>query len=199
MSAADGESTLDAEEYRPEKSQAPGSSHPLQQSHTVGSSSSLKAYPSSAYDQSQTGPSHEEDAPPPFSDLPPDYFTELTNNAAAVHTKRCSILKERPATWLIKGKSMALCPLAATVLTKEGLLKARNLELLAVSHFENDNPSDNDSVSRASGVKRDPTDPLSAVAFGVYDTVGDILLGLVQGPVELGKQVGFLYYRMIIN
>ena len=30
---------------------------------------------------------------------------------------------------------------------------------------------------------------MSAVAFGVYDTVGDILLGLVQGPVELGKQV----------
>jgi hypothetical protein len=67
---------------------------------------------------------------PDFTDLPPDYFTELTNNAAAVHTKRCSILKERPATWLIKGKSMALCPLAATVLMKEGLLKSKQLELL---------------------------------------------------------------------
>jgi hypothetical protein len=94
---------------------------------------------------------------------------------------------------------MALCPLAATVLIKEGLLKARHLELLAVSHSENDNPSDNDSVSRSSGVKRDPTDPLSAVAFGVYDTVGDILLGLVQGPVELGKQVNSLCYRTVIN
>lgn len=38
-------------------------------------------------------------------------------------------------------------------------------------------------------MKRDPTDPLSGAAFGVYDTVSDILLGLVQGPIELGKQV----------
>jgi hypothetical protein len=63
---------------------------------------------------------------------------------------------------------MALCPLAATVLTKEGLIKTRNLELLAHSRSEHGYPSDNDSVSRAAGVKRDPSDPLSAVAFGVY-------------------------------
>ncbi|KAF2684070.1 hypothetical protein K458DRAFT_443071 [Lentithecium fluviatile CBS 122367] len=179
LSAAEGESTLDAEEYRPEKSRAPESSHSVPQTQTTDYPLDVKAYqpPPPANEESQAGPSHADntpDAPPPvYQTLPPDYFTELTNNAAAAHTKRCSIIKERPATWVIKGKSMALCPLAATVLLKEGLLKSKNLEL----------------VSRSSGVKRDPTDPLSAVAFGVYDTVGDILLGLVQGPVELGKQV----------
>jgi hypothetical protein len=84
---------------------------------------------------------------------------------------------------------MALCPLAATVLTKEGLLKSKQLELCVYCVLDWVYLTDNDSVSRSSGAKRDPTDPLSAVAFGVYDTVGDILLGLVQGPVELGKQV----------
>jgi len=126
LSAVEGESTLDAEQYRPEKSPAPD------QSHAAQASSDMKAYQPPTHDQTQAGPSHPEDAPPAFTDLPPDYFTELTNNAAAVHTKRCSILKERPATWLIKGKSMALCPLAATVLTKEGLVKPKHLELLAL-------------------------------------------------------------------
>lgn len=45
-------------------------------------------------------------------------------------------------------------------------------------------------VSRSSGAKRDPTDPLSAVALGVYDTVGDIMYGLAEGPIEFGKHVG---------
>jgi hypothetical protein len=126
LSAAEDESTLDAEQYRPEKSPA------RDQSHTAEASLDQKPSQSPAHDQIQAGPSHSDDAPPEFTDLPPDYFTELTNNAAAVHTKRCSILKERPATWLIKGKSMALCPLAATVLTKEGLIKSKHLELLAL-------------------------------------------------------------------
>ncbi|KAF1952325.1 hypothetical protein CC80DRAFT_422782 [Byssothecium circinans] len=120
------------------------------------------------------GPNHDALHTSQSTDLPPDYFTELTNNAATAHVKRCSLLRERPATWLVKNKGLALCPLSATILMREGVLRQKDLEL----------------VSRSSGVKRDPTDPLSAVAFGVYDTVGDILLGLVQGPVELGRQQG---------
>jgi hypothetical protein len=37
-------------------------------------------------------------------------------------------------------------------------------------------------------MKRDPTDPLSGVLLSTYDVVSNIMLGLVAGPVELGKQ-----------
>jgi hypothetical protein len=37
-------------------------------------------------------------------------------------------------------------------------------------------------------MKRDPTDPLSGALLSTYDVVGNIMLGLVAGPIELGKQ-----------
>jgi hypothetical protein len=46
-----------------------------------------------------------------------------------------------------------------------------------------------DSISQHSGEKRDPTDPLSAVCFATYDTVGDVMTGLIAGPMEACRQV----------
>jgi len=43
-------------------------------------------------------------------------------------------------------------------------------------------------MSQHASARRDPTDPLSGVLLGVYDSVGEIMLGLVSGPVELGRQ-----------
>lgn len=172
-SAADGEESIDAEAYQPEKSRRPSTPHTKE---TNPNPYAMARSPSQTSSFTQAGPSNSSPYP---NELPPDYFTELTDNAAAAHTKRCSIIPERPATWLVKRNKMALCPLVATVLIKEGLLRSKELEL----------------VSRSSGVKRDPTDPLSAVAFGVYDTVGDILLGLVEGPVELGRQVAPMMHK----
>jgi hypothetical protein len=43
-------------------------------------------------------------------------------------------------------------------------------------------------ISQHPGARRDPTDPISGILLGVYDTVGEISLGLVAGPVELGRQ-----------
>jgi hypothetical protein len=43
-------------------------------------------------------------------------------------------------------------------------------------------------MSQNPGARRDPTDPISGMVFGVYDTVGEIMLGLAAGPVELGRQ-----------
>jgi hypothetical protein len=37
-------------------------------------------------------------------------------------------------------------------------------------------------------MKRDPTDPVSAVFLTTYDVVSGMMLGLVAGPIELGKQ-----------
>ncbi|ORX98731.1 hypothetical protein BCR34DRAFT_668648 [Clohesyomyces aquaticus] len=109
-------------------------------------------------------------APRP-TESPPVYFQALAMSAAAAHIKKCSIFPNRQAVWLVKKRNMALSPLAAAVLTKEGLLRSKDLEL----------------ISQSAGLKRDPMDPLSAVAFGVHDTVGDVLLGLVEGPVAAYK------------
>ena len=63
------------------------------------------------------------------AELPPVYFAELTTDAVLAHVRRCSILPSRPAVWLVKRKSLALSPLAATVLVKEGLLRNKDLQL----------------------------------------------------------------------
>ena len=44
------------------------------------------------------------------------------------------------------------------------------------------------SISQYAGTRRDPTDPLSGAILGVYDTVEELLLGLVAGPIEIGRQ-----------
>ncbi|CAO2653445.1 Nn.00g028560.m01.CDS01 [Neocucurbitaria sp. VM-36] len=107
------------------------------------------------------------------------YLTEPVTTANLVGVRACSILHDRPAIWLMKRKKMALSPLAAAVLTKEGLIRAKDLEL----------------ISQHSGTRRDPTDPLSGILLGFYDTVGEIMLGLVAGPVELGKQASPMLVR----
>ncbi|PSN70832.1 hypothetical protein BS50DRAFT_268455 [Corynespora cassiicola Philippines] len=110
---------------------------------------------------------------PSTSEVQPIYLSETEMKAALAHVRRCTVLPSRPATWLVKRKNTALSPLAATVLIREGLLMDEDLELM----------------SAGSGVKRDPSDPISAVLFATYDTVGEVMLGFVQGPAELGRQV----------
>ncbi|KAF2639552.1 hypothetical protein P280DRAFT_470189 [Massarina eburnea CBS 473.64] len=169
ITVADYENAANAEAYQPEKptnrtirrdslgSERRASERPSPRN---GTQSSSLASPS---DSAQQQP----------RDLSLDYFAELTDDATVTHAKRCNLLRERLATWHIKRKGLALCPLSATILIKEGLLRQKDLEL----------------ISRSSGLKRDPTDPISAVAFGAYDTLGDMILGLMQGPVEFGRQI----------
>jgi hypothetical protein len=57
------------------------------------------------------------------------YLTEPANTVALIGARQCSILHDRPAIWLVKNQKMALSPLAAAVLTKEGLVNPRHLEL----------------------------------------------------------------------
>jgi hypothetical protein len=44
-------------------------------------------------------------------------------------------------------------------------------------------------MSQHPAARRDATDPLSGILLGVYDTLGEIALGVVAGPVELGRQL----------
>jgi hypothetical protein len=62
---------------------------------------------------------------------PGHYLTEPLTTANLAGVRECSILRDRPAVWLVKRKSMALSPLAAAVLTQEGLIGVKDLQLYA--------------------------------------------------------------------
>lgn len=68
-------------------------------------------------------------APNYSSQLPSGHFTELSTDVALAYVRRCSVLPERPAVWLVKRKNFALSSLAAAVLVKEGLLRDNDLVL----------------------------------------------------------------------
>ncbi|KAF2713088.1 hypothetical protein K504DRAFT_449845 [Pleomassaria siparia CBS 279.74] len=103
----------------------------------------------------------------------PSSFTKIGQDAALAYVRRCSVLPTRPAVWLVKRKNFVLSSLAAAVLCREGLVRSKDLVL----------------ISQYSGIKRDATDPLSAVAFATYDTVGEIMNGVIAGPMEGYRQV----------
>ncbi|KAL7773937.1 hypothetical protein CFE70_003905 [Pyrenophora teres f. teres 0-1] len=93
-------------------------------------------------------------------------------NLDGIHV--CNLLQNRPAVWQLKRKNMALSALAGAVLMKEGLLKAKDIQLI--------------TIATGPGTIREPTDPLSGVLVGCYDVADGIISGLVAGPVTLGKQ-----------
>ncbi|KAF2010342.1 hypothetical protein BU24DRAFT_427470 [Aaosphaeria arxii CBS 175.79] len=167
QSAADNETTVDAEAMQDEKLGMPGQRYAP--SHSSADDTVHDGHMALA--TLTAGPPSMPAVLP--NELPPVYFEELTREAAIASIKRCAILPNRPAVWLMKKKDFALSPLAATVLLKEGIIKSKDLEL----------------ISTSAGVKRDPNDPLSGIAFATFDTVGDILLGLIEGPVQAAKQV----------
>ncbi|KAF1850587.1 uncharacterized protein K460DRAFT_271296 [Cucurbitaria berberidis CBS 394.84] len=180
QSIAEGEISVDAEAAQGEKPEvfersperSTSSYHPLQQQ--ISNASTTRDIPQ-LQEQGLEREFHAHNTTPqvPAVSAPVlgQYLTEPVSTANLVGVRACSILHDRPAIWLVKRKKTALSPLAAAVLTKEGLIGAKDLEL----------------ISQHSGTRRDPIDPLSGVLLGVSDTVGELMLGLVAGPVELGK------------
>ena len=57
------------------------------------------------------------------------YLTEPLTAANLAGVRECSILRDRPAVWLVKRKKIALSPLAAAVLIQEGLIRVKDLQL----------------------------------------------------------------------
>ncbi len=57
------------------------------------------------------------------------YLTEPVATANLVGVRTCSILHDRPAIWLVRRTTMALSPLAAAVLTKEEIIRPKDLKL----------------------------------------------------------------------
>lgn len=108
-------------------------------------------------------------------------ITTATDTTHLFLVKRCSILPNRPAAWIVKRRDLALSPLAATVLLKNGLITIKDLDI--------DVPSDD-----STGL-REPNNPLSGVVVGTMDAVGDLFKSLVVGPVEGGKYVAQKHTR----
>lgn len=152
MSAADNEVSIDQEPIEQEKASIPS---------IPGSSYSPPQTPRALHVQSQPSSSTSSELP---SDLPPVYIQQQTEDTLLASIRRCGILPTRPAVWLVKRNDIALSPLAATVLLEEGILCTKDLDL----------------ISQSAGAKRDPSDPLSGFAFATYDTISDIIGGLVR-------------------
>ncbi|KAH3905903.1 hypothetical protein HBI56_162330 [Parastagonospora nodorum] len=177
QSIAEGEQTVDAEEVQEEKPDGPSRS-PDREAFALAFPRAVNEHPEPARPATPLHVLQERArGNAPLAPTGPDpvlshYLTEPATIVSLIGIQACSLLPNRPAIWLMKRKKMALSPLAATVLVKEGLICAKDLEL----------------ISQHPGARRDPTDPISGILLGVYDTVGEISLGLVAGPVELGRQ-----------
>jgi hypothetical protein len=167
-----GEERLDAQAFVPEKTPL------LEQSHSTDRNDQLSpSYTAEASGTHNETPSSQDS----FRAVPARKPVNLANDSA--DAIRCSVLNDRPAAWTVKKKrGMALCPLAAAILVREGILSTKHLELV---------PS---LLARPSSSSRcdphDPTDPLSAIIISSYDVVGDVLLGAAGGPIEVGRRLG---------
>lgn len=133
QSIADGERSVDGEATRQEK---PEVFERSPERNVQRAQSSVPVSPVVSQQQTQAGetePLIQHNAPARAPAPPPlisHYLTEPVTTADLVGVRACSILHDRPAIWLMKRKSMALSPLAAAVLTQEGLVRPKDLELL---------------------------------------------------------------------
>jgi hypothetical protein len=138
QSIADGERRVDAEAVQEDKPHTP--QHAVQ--YDALGDTSPRAMSDDQCDARPTTPLQvlQQRARERTGDLAPTGPTpvlshHLTHPAivlSLIGARTCSILPDRPAIWLVRKKKMALSPLAAAVLVKEGLLDPRNLELLVL-------------------------------------------------------------------
>jgi hypothetical protein len=172
-SVADDEVSIDAEHTQEEKAQRSDSSYdalnsPIQQRsiHIPPQTSDETLLPTELPAGVPT---------PPFTShaqVPPAYLDQRPQEAPSTCIQHCGILPSRPAVWIVKRNHIALSSLAATILLRQGILDPPDLVLLSQSH----------------DLLREPNDPFSGIALATYDTVGQVLYGLVEGPVQAAKQ-----------
>ncbi|KAK3201264.1 hypothetical protein GRF29_185g353104 [Pseudopithomyces chartarum] len=161
------EERLDVQASVPEKTPLLGEDQP--DHHPSDLSPSYTLEPTTTRDSART----------PSLTVPPRKPVDWAN--ASKTSIRCSVLTDRPATWTVrKKKGIALSPLAAAILVREGILDNKDL-VIAQSLLER--PTSSSSLLN-------PTDPLSAVVVSTYDLLGDIFLGLAGGPLEIARQIG---------
>lgn len=135
---SDDEVSIDAENIREDKPQTSGDIH-VSSVPANNRESVLYPTPSPPGHTNSRGWEHSEQTTPlipssAVSSRTAHYLTEPVTNAALVGVRLCSVLLDRPAIWLVKGKTTALSPLAAAVLVEEGSIVPQNLELSVNNH-----------------------------------------------------------------
>lgn len=84
----------------------------------------------------------------------------------------CSILPQRHAVWMENGTKIKLCALAAAALIDAAVLMPKNLS-----------PYPPRSHTPPPG----PTDPISGVLSAVHGTIGGVVMGVADYPIEITK------------
>ncbi|KAF4619053.1 hypothetical protein G7Y89_g14794 [Cudoniella acicularis] len=86
----------------------------------------------------------------------------------------CSLLPSRSAVWLHTSTKTRLSALAAAVLIHDGVFTEKDLEV----YHGQDDPED-----------RGPSDPISGIIAATHSTVGGVVMGVADYPIEITKMV----------
>ncbi|KAI9779475.1 MAG: hypothetical protein M1816_003501 [Peltula sp. TS41687] len=87
-----------------------------------------------------------------------------------VDSLRCNLLPNRVAVWRVKRTKVRLSALAAAVLGQEGLLDFHDLKLYRPREYDTDGG---------------PWDPISGGASALIGTIGNMMMGFADFPVEV--------------
>ncbi|KAI9853084.1 MAG: hypothetical protein M1838_001585 [Thelocarpon superellum] len=87
---------------------------------------------------------------------------------------RCSLAPSRIAVWRVRRTQVRLSALAATVLVNEGLLEFTDLKLYRPREYESEDG---------------PWDPISGGATALLGTIGSLMMGVADFPVEILRAV----------
>ncbi|KUJ24102.1 uncharacterized protein LY89DRAFT_12190 [Mollisia scopiformis] len=103
----------------------------------------------------------------------PDYEASSSRPRAA-ETARCSILPSRAAVWVTKDRNIKLSAFVAAILLHQGIISTKDLDV-----YHNQEKVENQG----------PTDPITGIFTSIHSTVGGVVQGLVDYPVEISKIV----------
>ncbi|CZR55239.1 uncharacterized protein PAC_05126 [Phialocephala subalpina] len=103
----------------------------------------------------------------------PEYEAS-SSRSRAVEQAQCSILPSRAAVWTIKDTNIRLSAFVAAILLHQGIINTKDLD---VYH------------NQAKEADQGPSDPISGIFKSVHGTVGGIVQGIADYPVEITKIV----------
>lgn len=103
----------------------------------------------------------------------PEYQT-MTPVQLPLEQAHCTLLPDRSAVWVYTATHTPLSSLSAAILMQADMLKANQLELHRLTIPSPD---------------YGPSDPISGVFAAAHSTIGGVLMGLADYPIEITKMV----------
>ncbi|KAK4694854.1 hypothetical protein P7C71_g2788, partial [Lecanoromycetidae sp. Uapishka_2] len=91
-----------------------------------------------------------------------------------IDSLRCLVSPSRAAVWRVKRTTIRLSAFAATTLGNEGLLDFNNLKLYRPCEYDSEDG---------------PWDPISGGASALMGTIGSLMMGVADFPVEIADKV----------